>query len=161
ATFLAQERVLRATRIADRIRELQPVLVLAAHDAIQRGIAARAGSPPVLALPATGRTVAAVALLRAGWLVAHEGPCRFPHDTGIQNLSLVRTPFNTAMVAPARSDDGRDYALAVVLLSSAAPADRFTQSLIQELPGPRGGAGVEVLAPLQTPTAEDNGDRLV
>ncbi|MEO7363269.1 MAG: ATP-binding protein, partial [Gemmatimonadaceae bacterium] len=48
----------------------------------------------------------------------------------------------------------------VVLLAAAAPANRFTQSLVQDLAGPRANT-VEILPPLVAGIAPDSAERLV
>ncbi|MEO7361213.1 MAG: hypothetical protein ABI120_12850, partial [Gemmatimonadaceae bacterium] len=159
ARWLEQDRIERATLIAQRITELQQILNEAALSATELA-EATGGAAASLTLPATGRTETAVALFENGRMVAHVGQSRVPLDTASIGLSLVKTPFYTAMVARLRSNDEKFEAVAVVLLAAAAPANRFTQSLVQDLAGPRANT-VDILLPLEAGIAPDSAERLV
>lgn len=160
-TFLEQQRVARATRIAARIKELQPLLTNAALKATTDADKAPDIRHPALAIPATGRTETAVVLFRDGQLVSHAGQSRVPLDTGAEGLSLVHTPFYTAMIARSKSESGRFQAVSVALLASAPPADRFTQSLIQELDDEMLGDTVLILPPAAPGAVVDSSERVV
>jgi len=159
--FLDQQRADRATRIADRIKALQPLLTVAAKRAVDEAAAVGPGVRSPLALPATGRTETAVALFRDGRLIDHAGQSRVSLDTAAEGLSLVHTPFYTAMVARSRSADGHYQAATVALLASAAPADRFTQSVVQELGDAMLGDTVMILPPLAVGARLDSAERIV
>ncbi|MEP6766326.1 MAG: hypothetical protein ABJB66_18585, partial [Gemmatimonadaceae bacterium] len=149
AEWSERERSLRATKIVESMRELTTQLMNSSL-AVLRALPVGTTSfePPVLEVPATGRTESAVLLFRDGRLVAHAGQTRVPLTVGPQGLSLLQTPFYTAMVARGSSADNRFQAISVVLLSSAPPADRFTRSLVQDVVGARGANEVEILPPL-------------
>lgn len=157
--WLERDRIDRATLIASRISELQQVLLDAAQATTQHAPADR-GEPQSLVLPAAGRTETAVALFDSSRMIAHVGQSRVPLDTGPDGLSLVKTPFYTAMIARARSSDGKLHSAAVMLLAAAAPANRFTRSLVQELAGPR-EYSVEILPPLDIGATPDSAERRV
>lgn len=159
--FLEQRRIQHATRVAERITELQPVLTRAAQKAVDDAQASGPNVPPVLGLPATGRTETAVALFRDGRLLAHAGQSRVPLDTAAEGLSLVHTPFYTAMIARFRSADGRYQGVSAALLASEPPADRFTQSLVQELSAGTLGDTVEILSPDDPAAQRDSSERVV
>lgn len=159
ARWLENDRIDRATLIARRITELQQTLTEAALSAVERAAAAP-DLPVTLTLPATGRTETAVVLFDRGRSIAHVGQSRVPLDTTGGDLTLVKTPFYTAMVARSHSADRRYHAAAVILLAAAPPANRFTTSLIQELAGPRSST-VEVLHPLESGTSPDSAERMV
>lgn len=162
--WLERDRIDRATLIASRISELQQVLLDAARATAARASTERAsGNRDVsqsLVLPAAGRTETAVALFDSGRMIAHVGQSRVPLDTGPDGLSLVKTPFYTAMIARARSNDGNLHSAAVMLLAAAPPANRFTRSLVQELAGPR-EYSVEILPPLEVGITPDSAERRV
>ena len=146
ARWSVQERSVSATRVADRINELTTLLMNSAVSAVQAIPANMASAEmPALASPATGNTESALVLFRKGRLVAHAGQTRVPLTTGSAGLSLLRTPFYTAMIARAISADAEFQAVAVTLLSSAPPADRFTQSLVQDIGEPNRGSRIEIL----------------
>ncbi|MEO7997599.1 MAG: hypothetical protein ABI852_09145, partial [Gemmatimonadaceae bacterium] len=157
--WLEQDRIERSTLIAIRVSELQQVLTETAQSTVDRASKNR-GVAQSLVLPATGRTEAAVVLFENGRMTAHVGQSRVPLDTGPAGLSLVKTPFYSAMVARARSDDGRYHSASVVLLASAPPTNRFTRSLVQELAGPR-EQSVEILPPESGGVSLDSAARLV
>jgi two-component system nitrogen regulation sensor histidine kinase NtrY len=137
ARWIENDRNERADAIASRIRQLQQLLTESAGAAADAAAQATYPSLPPLALPATGRTESGMVLYRNGQLLSHVGQSRVPLSTGPPGLSLVKTPFYTAIVAHAQSDDAQYQAVAVALLASAPPADRFTQSLVQEIAGER------------------------
>ncbi|MEP6780363.1 MAG: ATP-binding protein [Gemmatimonadaceae bacterium] len=145
------ERSERATKVVESMRELTTKLMNSSVSIVQSlPNGATSFVPPSLEVPATGRTESAVLLFHDGRLVAHAGQTRVPLAVGAPGLSLLQTPFYTAMVARASSSDNRFQAVSVVLLSSAPPADRFTHSLVQDVVGARGASEVEILPPLVT-----------
>ncbi|MBC8086267.1 MAG: hypothetical protein H7Z40_03315 [Phycisphaerae bacterium] len=159
--YLDQQRAERATRVADRIAELQPILTTAARQLVDKTEANGPDAQLSLSLPATGRTETAITLFRDGRLVAYAGQSRVPLDTGVEGLSLVQTPFYTAMIARARDSSGHYEAVSVALLASAAPANRFTQSMTQELGDAMLGDTVKILPPLATAQQPDSAERTV
>lgn len=86
----------------------------------------------ILALPSLpGSTESAILVFRDGVLVAHEGQTRVPVTTGEAGVQVVRTAFHTAMLSHSISPDHRTEVVAVALLASLPPADRFAHSLAQ------------------------------
>jgi two-component system nitrogen regulation sensor histidine kinase NtrY len=124
---------------------IEPILMTAASAAAEQ--AASVGDSLVLKVPETGGTESAVVVFDNGRLVAHAGQTRVTLTPGAAGLVLVHTPFYTAMVARADGNNPRFQAVTVALLTSAPPADRFTQSLVQELVGARDANDVEILPP--------------
>ena len=158
--WLEGDRAERATAIAGRIAELQRLLTESAQSAVEHAAIATYPNLPPLALPATGRTEVGMVLYREGQLLSHVGQSRVPLDTGAQGMFLGSTPFYTALVVRARSDAGLYEVVATALLASAPPADRFTQSLVQEVAGPR-ASSVRILPPLAVGMSADAGERIV
>ncbi len=160
ARWLETDRTARATRITTRIEELQQLLTESARSAVDLAAIATYPNLPPLVLPATGRTEVGMVLFRQGQALAHVGQSRVPLDTGTQGLSLVKTPFYTALVVRERSTNGAYEVVATALLAAAPPASRFTQSLVQELAGPR-ASGVEILPPDVSGAFPEAGERIV
>ena len=158
--WLEDDRADRATTIAARIAEMQQLLTESAQSAVERAANATYPNLPPLALPATGRTEVGMVLYREGKMLSHVGQSRVPLDTGARGMSLGLTPFYTALVVRARSDDGLYQVVATALLASAPPADRFTQSLVKETAAPH-ESRVRILPPLVVGTAPDVGERVV
>ena len=160
ATWSEQQRSDRATRVAESMKELTALLMTSAVSAARAASdIPAAAQAPALIVPATGNTESAVVLFHDGRLVGHAGQTRVPLGTGEPGLSLLQTPFYTAMIARAVASNPRYQAVAVVLLSSAPPADRFTHSLVQDIAGARGTPGVEIIAPGKTSVAFDTTER--
>ncbi|MGV3708031.1 MAG: ATP-binding protein [Gemmatimonas sp.] len=160
ARWIENDRTERAGAVAERMRQLQQLLTESATDAADDAARATYPNLPPLALPATGRTESGMVLYRKGQLLSHVGQSRVPLDTGPAGLSLVRTPFYTAIVARAHSEDAQYQAVAVALIASAPPADRFTQSLIQEIAGQRANS-VAILEPFLIAGPAQSGERIV
>ena len=143
--FAEGERADRATRVATRMNEIAPLLMAAAVEAADR--ASIAVDSSVLKVPETGRTESALVVFLDGHPISHVGQTHVPLAVGAPGLSLVRTPFYTAIVARASANDKRHQAVASALISSAPPADRFTQSLVQDVITDSDAAEVEILPP--------------
>lgn len=152
ARFSESDRSARATRVADRIDALKSVLMSAAVAASEQ--AERGRDSLRLEAPGSGRIESGVVVFDGNRLIAHAGQTRVPLTPGPPGLSLVRTPFYSAMLARATSNDKRFQAVAVMLLSSAPPADRFTQSLVQDVVGVRDASDIDILPPIESSVAD-------
>jgi two-component system nitrogen regulation sensor histidine kinase NtrY len=157
--YAESQRSLRATRVAARMNEIAPTLMTAAVEAVDR--AGIAGDSIQLKLPETGRTESALVLFTDGRPVSHVGQTHVPLTPGPPGMSLVRTPFYTAVVARATGNDKRHQAVAAALLSSAPPADRFTRSLVQDVISNGDPAEVEILPPNDALAPVDAAERRV
>ncbi|HYW30613.1 MAG TPA: HAMP domain-containing protein, partial [Gemmatimonas sp.] len=140
ASWSATERENRAGRVAGSIedvaRALQGVAARAARDTIQAQALANGTTTPgrLLAPPLQGSVESALLLFRFGQLVDHAGQVRTPIATGVPDgVRLEEGPFHISLVARATSPRGDVQAVAVALISSAPPADRFARSLTQTL----------------------------
>ena len=129
ATWSAGEREDRAQRVAASLTDVASTL--------RRVAEARAReSTGVATAPLEGGVESALLVFRNGTLVARAGQTRTPITAGAPvGVRLVDGAFHTSLVARARSDDGRVEAVAVALVSSAPPADRFAKPLLRTLSG--------------------------
>lgn len=160
ARWLEDDRSERASTVVARIEAMQQLLTESARSAVERAAIATYPNLPPLALPPTGRTEVGMVLYRQGQLLSHVGQSRVPLDTGPQGMSLVQTPFYTALVDREHSDDGLYQVVAAALLASEPPADRFTQSLVQEIAGQRAST-VDIVAPTAIRAISEPGERIV
>ncbi len=136
----ATERENRAGRVAGSIEDVARVLQRAASraalDTVQaRRLADDSLAPGrLLAPPLQGSVESALLLFRYGQLVDRAGQTRTPVMTTVPDgVRLEEGAFHTSLVARATSPDSSVQAVAVALLASAPPADRFARSLTQTL----------------------------
>jgi two-component system, NtrC family, nitrogen regulation sensor histidine kinase NtrY len=129
AAWSAGEREDRAQRVAARLTEVASTL--------RRVAEARVLDSTNLATPPLeGGVESALLVFRNGELVARAGQTRTPISLGPPvGVRLVEGAFHTSLVARARSANGRVEAVAVALVSSAPPADRFAEPLLGTLSG--------------------------
>ena len=128
-TWAAGEREDRAQRVAASLTDVASTL--------RRVVEARVvDTTGVAAAPLQAGVESALLVFRNGTLVAHAGQTRTPIAAGAPvGVRLVEGAFHTSLVARARSADGRVEAVAVALVSSAPPADRFARPLLRTLSG--------------------------
>jgi signal transduction histidine kinase/HAMP domain-containing protein len=136
----ANEREDRAGRVAASIGEVALVLQRAADRAARDTASARALSDGtlapgrLLAPPLQGSVESALLLFRYGQLVDRAGQTRTPiAPSEPDGIRLVEGPFHTSLIARMSSPRGEVQAVAVALIASAPPADRFAKSLTQTL----------------------------
>ena len=129
ARWSAGEREDRAQRVAASLTDVASVL--------RRVVASRVlDSTGAAAAPLEGGVESALLVFRNGTLVAHAGQTRTPITPGAPiGVQLVEGAFHTSLVSRARSADGQVEAVAVALVSSAPPADRFARPLLPTLSG--------------------------
>lgn len=138
----ADEREIRGQRVAANLTEVKETLLRAAHAAVDDTALVRsieAGATPLTALnppSIVGGVETALLLFKGERLIARAGQSRTPiSPIGAEAIQLVSGPFHSSLVARAVSPGGDVQAVAVALISSAPPADRFVQSLTQSLAG--------------------------
>jgi two-component system nitrogen regulation sensor histidine kinase NtrY len=125
----AGEREDRAQRVVARLTDVASTLRRVVEDRV--GDTSRVMTPPL-----EGAVESALLVFRDGVLVARAGQTRTPIAAGEPDgVRLVDGAFHTSLVARARSADGHLEAVAVALISSAPPADRFARPLLQTLSG--------------------------
>ncbi len=139
ADWSAQEREDRARRVAESVTEtawsLRSTVEVASVDS---GLVARAlaGEPLGIVPPLAPDVESALLVFRRGELIARAGQTHTPIAArGTPGLGIVDGPFHTSIVARARSVTGEVEFVATALVTSAPPADRFTRTLLQTLPG--------------------------
>ena len=139
-TWSANEREDRAGRVAASIGEVALVLQRAVERAARDTVAARGLSDgtlapgQLLAPPLQGSVESALLLFRYGQLVDRAGQTRTPiAPSEPDGIRLVEGPFHTSLIARVSSPRGDVQAVAVALIASAPPADRFARSLTQTL----------------------------
>ena len=144
ATWAAGERENRAVRVATRVADVAATLQRAAGTGASEARALEAQANATRAMDAAAGVRAPLAddvesallIFEDGALVAHAGQTRTPIAAGAPvGVRLVDGAFHTSLVATARSADGRREAVAVALVSSAPPADRFAKPLLGTLWG--------------------------
>ncbi len=135
----ATEREARAEQVSASVQEVAETLQEAVR---QRATDAtfvadvRAGRMPAIAPPLPAEVESALLVFRSGRLVARAGQLHTPVTaTGGSGLTLVDGVFHTSVIARALSPEGQIEIVAVALLTSAPPADRFTRPLLRTLPG--------------------------
>lgn len=139
AAWSASEREARAQRVAARLTEVTAVL----RDATQRlaadsllGEEARSGRTRSLSPPLSRDVESALLVYSRGVLVARAGQAHTEiPQTDVPGVRLIDGAFHTSLVARARSADGNLEVVALALVSSAPPADRFARPLLKTLPG--------------------------
>jgi two-component system nitrogen regulation sensor histidine kinase NtrY len=125
----AGEREDRAQRVAASLTDVASTLRRVVEDRV--GDTSRVATPPL-----EGAVESALLVFRNGVLIARAGQTRTPIAAGdAVGVRLVDGAFHTSLVARARSADGQIEAVAVALISSAPPADRFAKPLMQTLSG--------------------------
>lgn len=135
----AGEREARAQRVAGAVAEVartlrETVRKLAADSVLMDGV--RQGRVPELSVPYSRNVESAVLMYYRGQLVASAGQAHTEIPaTGALGVRLIDGAFHTSLVAREKSSDGMVDVVALVLISSAPPADRFARSLLQTLPG--------------------------
>jgi signal transduction histidine kinase len=130
----ATEREDRAQRVAASLTDVATTLRSVA-DARVRDASAQ-DSVGLAAVPLSAGVESALLVFRDGVLMARAGQIRTPiAASGPLGLRLVEGAFHTSLVARARSADGRVDAVAIALVSSAPPADRFARPLLPTLSG--------------------------
>ena len=141
-SWSAQEREQRGQRVAANLTEVKETLQRAARAAVDDSALVRAienGTTPLVPLDPpkiVGGVETALLLFKGERLIARAGQSRTPiSPIGVEAIQLVTGPFHASLVARALSADGDVQAVAVALVSSAPPADRFVQSLTQSLAG--------------------------
>ena len=129
AAWSAGEREDRAQRVAASLTEVAATLRRVAAERVL-------DSTDLATPPLEGDVESALLVFRNGVLVARAGQTRTPIAVGAPvGVRLVDGAFHTSLVARARSADGRVEAVAVALVSSAPPADRFAKPLLGTLSG--------------------------
>ena len=129
AAWSAGEREDRAQRVAASLTDVASTL----RRVVEERVLDSAG---VVTAPLPDAVESALLVFRNGTLVALAGQTRTPVTAGAPvGVRLVDGAFHTSLVARARSGDGRVEAVAVVLLASAPPADRFAKPLLRTLWG--------------------------
>ncbi len=125
----AGEREDRAQRVAARLTDVASTL----RSVVEARVLDSTGRATA---PLEAGVESALLVFRNGTLVAHAGQSRTPIAAGAPaGVRLVEGAFHTSLVARARSLDGRVEAVAVALVSSAPPADRFASPLLGTLSG--------------------------
>ena len=125
----AGEREDRAQRVAASLTDVASTLRRVAEERVQDSSVK--ATPPL-----EGSVESALLVFRNGTMVARAGQTRTPITAGAPvGVRLVDGAFHTSLVARARSADGLVEAVAVALVSSAPPADRFARPLLRTLPG--------------------------
>ena len=139
-SWSSAEREQRAQRVASSIGDvassLERAAKSAAGDSTQLALLASGnGESAQLTAPSiSGGVESALLLFRFGELVARSGQMRTPIAAGVKDgVRLVEGSFYTSLVARATSPGGDVQAVAVALIASAPPADRFARSLTQTL----------------------------
>lgn len=139
AAWSANEREDRARRVAESVSDvawaLRSAVELAATDSglVER---ARVGQPLGIAPPLSPEIESAMLVFVRGVLVARAGQMHTPVTVGgTPGVVIVDGPFHTALVARSRSSDNTVEFISTALVTSAPPADRFTRTLLQTLPG--------------------------
>ena len=139
ATWSAEEREARARRVSASVSEVAAALRQYVDATIADSVLvaqALAGADVTLSPPLAADIESAVLVYRRGMLVARAGQMHTPVNPGLDpGVSVVESPFHTALVARARSADSTIEVVSVALVASAPPADRFTRTLLQTLPG--------------------------
>jgi two-component system, NtrC family, nitrogen regulation sensor histidine kinase NtrY len=135
----AAEREARARRVAESVNDvalsLRSTVQLAAADS---ALVARAlgGEPVGISPPLSPEIESSLLVFRRGELVARAGQMHTPVTPGgSPGVYIADGPFHTSLVARARSADGAIEVVSTALITSAPPADRFTRTLLQTLPG--------------------------
>jgi signal transduction histidine kinase len=135
----ATERESRAQTVASSVTEAANVL--------REAVRLRTSDSAFVAAATQGRAVAiapplprgvesAMLVFYRGALIARTGQSFAALTaTGATGVRLDDGPFHTSLVARGTSPDGSVTVVAVALLSSAPPADRFGRTLLQTLPG--------------------------
>jgi len=141
-SWSAQEREDRGQRVAANLTDVKETLLRAARAAVDDTTLVRsieAGAMPLAALTPpsiVGGVETALLVFKGERLIARAGQSRTPiSPIGAEAIHLVSGPFHASLVARALSPSGDVQAVAVALISSAPPADRFVQSLTQSLAG--------------------------
>lgn len=152
AAWSAGEREDRAQRVAARLTEVAATLRRVAEARVSDE--AVGDTLAVAAAPLPGDVESALLVFRDGRLIARAGQMRTPIGAGgAVGVRLVEGAFHTSLVARARSDDGRLDAVAVVLVASAPPADRFARPLLSRVWGRTDVAHTIVESPDSTSVA--------
>ena len=129
AAWSAGEREDRAQRVAARLTDVAYTLRRVAEERVLDAIG-------VATVPLEGGVESALLVFKDGTLIARAGQTRTPIAASAPvGVRLVDGAFHTSLVARARSADGRVEAVAVALVSSAPPADRFAKPLLGTLSG--------------------------
>ncbi|MFN7456130.1 MAG: hypothetical protein ACK5U0_01940 [Gemmatimonas sp.] len=135
----AAERESRARRVAESVTEVAAVLREAAERATaDSGLVARAlaGQTVDIEAPLPRNVESALLVYRRGMLVASAGQMHTPVNPGAPaGVMIVPGAFHTSLVARSRTTDDAIEVVATALVTSAPPADRFTRTLLQTLPG--------------------------
>lgn len=133
----ANERESRAQRVAARVTEASAALRQAAEGyATDQGFitAVQSGEAANVVVPLTPDVESGVLVYHRGILVAQAGQIHTPVASGGPiGLRLIESPFHTSLAARAHSSDGTVEVIAVALLASAPPADRFARPLLSTL----------------------------
>ncbi len=139
ASWSAEEREDRARRVAESVSEVAWSLRSAAElTATDSALVARtlAGEPVGITPPLSPEIESAILVYRRGVLVARAGQMHTPVGPGgTPGVAIADGAFHTSLVARARSVDGAVEVVTTALVTSAPPADRFTRTLLQTLPG--------------------------
>ncbi len=139
AGWSAAERESRAQRVAASLTDVVGVLrdvtrQLATDSTLVAEVSA--GRIRSLSAPLPRGVESALLIYHRGTLVARAGQAHteFP-VTDVPGVRLIDGAFHTSLVARERSPDGQVEVVALALVSSAPPADRFARPLLQTLPG--------------------------
>lgn len=129
AAWSAGEREDRAQRVAETLTDVAATL----RQVVEARVRDSSG---VATAPLPVGVESALLVFRDARLVTRAGQTRTPIVAGAPvGVQLVDGAFHTSLVARARSADGRMEAVAVALVSSAPPADRFARPLLPTLSG--------------------------
>ncbi|MCA0376645.1 MAG: HAMP domain-containing protein [Gemmatimonadetes bacterium] len=139
----AQEREARAGRVAARVTEVADVLrrsagAYAGDPAFVQQV--EAGQAPAVTPPLAPDVESAVLVYHRGRLVAQAGQTHTPVPAGGASggaigVRLIESPFHISLAARAQSPQASVEVVAIALLSSAPPADRFARPLLATVPG--------------------------
>ena len=138
----AAERVARGERVAAKVSDVAAALQLAAagvvaDTALIRALVADGQAQSLLRAPSLDDGVeSAMLVFRHGVLIGRAGQLHIPITAdGAIGTRLEEGAFHTSLVTRLPSRNGEIRAVAVALLASAPPADRFARSLTQSLAG--------------------------
>lgn len=135
----ADERDERARLVAARLEEVAATLQRSVEGAVADSSlleAVLAGRDLALSPPLPSNVESATLIYRGGMLVGRAGQMHTPVSPGgTKGVTLVTGPFHTSLIARSHSADRVIEVISVALVASAPPADRFTRTVLQTLPG--------------------------
>ncbi len=138
----AAERIARGDRVAAKVADVATALQLSAarvvaDTALTNALTTSGPDAVQLQAPVLDDDVeSAMLVFRNGVLIGWAGQLHLPVSAdGVIGTRLEEGAFHTALVTRLPSRTGEIRAVAVALLASAPPADRFARSLTQSLAG--------------------------